>query len=631
MNELPKFTMEFEPTTIEHLGLKLYVSLPPVIGELVSNAWDADAEKVEIVLPDATINEKSEIIVKDYGNGMDAKAVQEAYLRIGRNAREELGKDVSEIKKRPLMGRKGLGKLSAFGIAAELEVRSVKDGTAVCIRLNYDKMKAWPRHKPYEPEVVGERTGKTSDPNGTEIIIRHLYRRRTIDKNIIRRQLARRFTVIGDDFKVLINGVPITYNDRRLQRDCREVWKVTDLPKGNRIDDDLDWEVKGWIGLVEKSSQTERGVDIFARGKVVELETMFGLKTTHIQFARAYVVGEIHADFLDGEEDNISTARNSAHWESSAGQKLQEWGSESLKFVFEQWLALQRKEKEERIVKVPDFDRWLKTRDSREQKVAQKLINVIISDENIEPESAKPLLEIIKSNVEFQAFQELVDEIEESGANVKTLLKLFEDWRIIEAREHLKLSDGRLEVMGKLSECVKQGALEVQEIQPLFEHNGWIVDASWGSVSGQTRYTKLLREKWVEPRAIDEKDRRIDILGYSVSGILHVVELKRPDKTLSREDLEQIEKYVDWARSNLVGTGDASPAYVRGLLIVGRLNKDAAIKNKIERLAGDDIRVDIYDGLLDKAERIYGEVEKRLKEIAPEYSRTARRTRKKTK
>jgi hypothetical protein len=46
-----KFTMVFEPTTIEHLGLKLYSSLPPVIGELVSNAWDAEADKVWITIP----------------------------------------------------------------------------------------------------------------------------------------------------------------------------------------------------------------------------------------------------------------------------------------------------------------------------------------------------------------------------------------------------------------------------------------------------------------------------------------------------------------------------------------------------------------------------------------------------
>jgi hypothetical protein len=628
MNKLPKFTMQFEPTTIEHLGLKLYVSLAPVIGELVSNSWDADAVRVEITLPEGTITEESRIVIRDYGNGMDAQAVQEAYLRIGRNPREESGKDTTE-KGRPMMGRKGLGKLSAFGIASEIELRTIRDGKAVCIRLDYERMKAWPRGTPYEPDIVVERTGSTSDPNGTEVKIGKLYRRRQIDNVLVRRELARRFTVIGDKFKVFVNGGQISPNDRRLKECCKKTWDVAELPDGNTVDAANDWIVTGWIGIVEKTSQTERGVDIFAKGKVVELETMFNLKTTHIQFARAYVVGEIHAEFLDAQEDNISTARNSVHWESQAGLKFQEWGGNALKYIFKQWLELQQQEKEKKIISTADFDKWLSNRTPREQKVARKLVKVIVQDENIEPESAGPLLDIIKTNIEFQAFQELVDEIEDSGANVHMLMKLFDEWRIFEAREHLRLSDGRLEVMDKLSVFVKQGALEVKQIQPLFEENGWLVNPKWGLVTGQTRYTELLRKHCVEPKSIDEKDRRIDILGYSVGGVLHLVELKRPEKTLSRDDLEQIERYVDWARANLVGTGEDSPSYVRGLLILGRLSKDAAIHKKMERLAGDDIRVDTYDGLLDQAERIYGEVEKSLKLIAPEYSREARRKLKK--
>jgi len=341
------------------------------------------------------------------------------------------------------------------------------------------------------------------------------------------------------------------------------------------------------------------------------------------------VVGEIHADFLDADEDNVSTGRNAVHWESVPGQRLEDWGQTALTFVFGQWLKLQREEKEEKVVKTADFDRWLATRTPREQRVAKRLLSAIVDDPNIEPESAKPLLDIVKTNIEFQAFQELVDEIEESGVSVQTFLKLFEDWRIIEAREHLKLSDGRVEIMERLSECVEKGALEVKQIQPLFENNGWLANPSWGNVTGQTRYTELLRKHCTEPKSLEEKDRRIDILGYSVSGILHVVELKRPDKTLSRDDLNQIETYVDWARTNLIGTGRDSPGYAWGLLIVGRLSKDQAIARKMERLAGSDILVDTYDGLLDRARRIYGEVERRLKSIAPEYSREARRARRK--
>ena len=627
MLSLPEFTMRFEPTTIEHLGLKLYVSLPPVLGELVSNAWDAEANNVWITIPEGAITDDSEVIVTDDGNGMGAKELQDAYLRIGRNCREELKRDVSESKRRPLMGRKGIGKLSAFGVATELEVRSVREGSAICLKLNYDDMKSVPAGQPYHPTVVAERTGDVKEWNGTEIRIRKLHRHKPISDSWLRRELARRYTIIDKRFKVFVNGKELSSEDKRLKESCKTAWDVTALPGGNVIDVSAGWLVSGWIGLVEKSSQIDRGVDVFARGKAVELDTMFGLKTTDIQFARAYVVGEISADFLDAAEDNISTGRNSVHWESEEGQKLQDWGQAALKWVFEQWRAIQAKEKEERIVKGAEFEKWLSMRTSREKQVALKLIKAIVNDPNIEPEAAAPLLEIIKANIEFAAFQELVDEIEKSGINIETLLKLIGDWRIIEAREHLKLADGRLEIMERLSEYIEKGALEVKKIQPLFEENGWLVDPTWSEVTGQTTYTTLLRKHFAEPNELPDVDRRLDILGYSVGGALYVVELKRPEKSLSRKDLDQIEQYVDWARANLKGTGLDSPAYIRGILIVGKLGGGAETKEKMERLAGDDIRVETFRDLLNRAQKVYGEVESRLRSIAPEYSRRARRER----
>ena len=42
------FKIKFDKNTIDHLGIKLYSSFPPVIAELISNSYDADAENVEI-------------------------------------------------------------------------------------------------------------------------------------------------------------------------------------------------------------------------------------------------------------------------------------------------------------------------------------------------------------------------------------------------------------------------------------------------------------------------------------------------------------------------------------------------------------------------------------------------------
>jgi len=624
-----KFTMEFEPATIEHLGLKLYSSLPPVIGELVSNAWDAEADKVWITIPEGTIDHASVVAIRDNGNGMSPTEVQEKYLLIGRNRRETENADVSPNKKRPLTGRKGLGKLSGFGIADRIEIRSVKDGFAAAILLDYQKMKKCPRGKPYEPEIVASKSGKTADEDGTTVTISSLRRQRPIDRNYIMKELARRFRFIGSGFLVYINGQPIKESARRQKSDCREAWDVKSLDVGDVVDGPRDWKVNGWIGVLEKSSQTDRGVDIFARGKAVELDTMFNLKTTHAQFARAYVVGEVNAEFLDSDEDRIATARNSVNWETEAGQRLQEWGEKALRDVFDRWLQLQRKEKETKIIQTGNFDEWLASRTTREQRVAKKLLRAIVDDPNIEPASAGPLLEIIKSNVEFQAFQDLVDEIEETGASVQTLLKLFRDWRVIEAREHLKLSDGRLEAMEKLSQYIEKGALEVKEIQPLFENNPWLIDPTWGTVSGQETYSKMLRKQFPERADLPESDRRLDLLGIRVSSEVNVVELKRPKKKLVRQNLEQIEAYVDWARSNLLGTGPDAPRFVRGLLVVGELSERPDVHQKMARLAGSDIRVETFGDLLQRARRIYGEVQEKLKDIAPEYTKASRRARRK--
>lgn len=630
---IPDFTMEFQPQTIEHLGLRLYSSLPPVIGELVTNAWDADAKRVEITYPQRALTPADEVVIRDDGHGMNAQQFQDNYLAIGRDRRAASRTDRSESGKRAVTGRKGLGKLASFGVASEVEVRTVRDRFAIAVRLNFDKMKKWPKGSPYQPETVFELSGPTKDKSGTTVTIRGLHRTKAIQDPVLRRALARRFRMIaqGKGFDVYINGTKIKAADQRLRSSCKESWDVEDLAGGAIVDEGQDWLVSGWIGVLEQSSQMDRGVDIYARGKAVELDSMFESSTTHKMFARAYVIGEVHAEFLDQEEDNISTARNTVNWESDAGQALQKWGEAALRDVFNRWASSREAEKREKVVRFAGFDRWLATRTPREQRVANKLLNVIVKDQTIEPEAAQPLLEIIKTNIEFVAFQELVDDIEESTGDVELMLRLMQDWRIVEARERLRLADGRLAVAEQLAKYIEEGALEVQQMQPLFEENTWLIDATWGDADGQTTYTDMLRKYCKEPRDLPDGDRRLDILGVRVGGELNVVELKRPEKTLSREDLGQVEKYVDWAKANLLSTdgNKEAPTHVTGRLIVGKRSSNQEVRLKEQRLGmSGEITVLTYRDVLQQARVIYELKEQQLKDIAPEYSRSARKAKK---
>jgi len=114
-------------------------------------------------------------------------------------------------------------------------------------------------------------------------------------------------------------------------------------------------------------------------------------------------------------------------------------------------------------------------------------------------------------------------------------------------------------------------------------------------------------------------------MGIRYGGGVTVVELKRPEKTLSRRDLEQLEKYVDWARAQFGGSGPNAPKYIEGLLIVGSLSSFADVQKKQERLAGDDIRVETFNDLHERAREYFKKVEANLERVAPEYTRKRRK------
>ena len=76
----------------------MYSTLPPVLAELVSNSYDAEATSVEIFLYDNTGEKR--IIIKDTGHGMSFEEINNRFLKIGKNRRdgEEIKEDATKEK-----------------------------------------------------------------------------------------------------------------------------------------------------------------------------------------------------------------------------------------------------------------------------------------------------------------------------------------------------------------------------------------------------------------------------------------------------------------------------------------------------------------------------------------------------
>mgnify|MGYP003081738722 FL=1 len=86
--------MKFDPNVITHLGIQMYSTLPPVISELISNAYDADATEVKIYLNDK--DQEKSIIIEDNGHGMSFDEINDKFLLIGRNRRKDDQSDKSK-------------------------------------------------------------------------------------------------------------------------------------------------------------------------------------------------------------------------------------------------------------------------------------------------------------------------------------------------------------------------------------------------------------------------------------------------------------------------------------------------------------------------------------------------------
>ena len=219
----PKYLMTLSLNVLKHLGLGLYSNVPAVLSEVVANAWDADAEHVDITIDPST----GTITIKDDGHGMTVADANDRYLTVGYERRRAIGGATTPRLGRPVMGRKGIGKLSLFSIAKVVKVHSVRGNDRHGFFMDLDKIEetiANGEEGDYQPGVVEPEDVKISE--GTLITLTSLKRQLTQTSRWLRRRLARRFSILGSShrFDITLDGRPITIEDREYYDKLQYIW-----------------------------------------------------------------------------------------------------------------------------------------------------------------------------------------------------------------------------------------------------------------------------------------------------------------------------------------------------------------------------------------------------------------------
>ena len=264
-----EYTLDIDLNVLNHLGLNLYSNVPAVLAELIANAWDADAARVDVSVEEQ--RDGKQIVIKDDGCGMDDTDMREKFLTVGYQRRDKGSGDQTENKGRPVMGRKGIGKLSVLSIAKKVQVFTKKKGTdPLAIELDVAKIQeAIENKEKYRPSVIDVPKAINFGHSGTAIILRDLKKRvnTSLDAHL-RQRVARRFSVISTDFQVFVNDNEITLQDRnylgkleyalvyggfdesKFEHDERYVVR---REENTVVGEQGQYSVRGWIGLVKES------------------------------------------------------------------------------------------------------------------------------------------------------------------------------------------------------------------------------------------------------------------------------------------------------------------------------------------------------------------------------------------
>ncbi len=330
MSDKQKFTFEISLSVLNHLGRNLYRSFVTVLGEAISNSWDADADNVWITID----KENNCFTIKDDGDGMTEEDFQSKFLKIGYSKRKE---GISEsVNGRPFIGRKGIGKLALLSCAETISIMTKTNSTeyvggtidntgldeAITEDLKPQDYSLDPLDKEiFKPFTKDHKKGTIIHFSNIKEGIKNRieYLKKTV-------ALYFRYSLIDNSFNININGELITLDHLKdFAEKTQFGWNINNLSdpyldeKLTKLKEsvkllELDFPINGFIASVEKprnlkilKSDEKIGIDLFVNGRLREKDILKHISTARV--TESYLYGQIHYNILDNEIDRFTSSR----------------------------------------------------------------------------------------------------------------------------------------------------------------------------------------------------------------------------------------------------------------------------------------------------------------------------------
>ncbi|MBR1738598.1 MAG: ATP-binding protein, partial [Firmicutes bacterium] len=388
-----KYNFNISLSVLNHLGRNLYRNIITVIGEAISNSWDADAENVWIEIN----RDEKWMSIKDDGIGMSENDFQNKFLKIGYSKRKN--QVYKSNKGRPFIGRKGIGKLALLSCAARVHIVTKTENSSIVggIIDNSGLDKAITddlNSQEYILENLGlkEQRCLSEQDSGTYIFFEDINNGIFNTLEYIKKAVALyfRFAVIDEKFNIYVNQEKIDESKlQELADNTQFLWKINKFKDGliGIMNDNVDaiknissnLKMNGYIATVKKPSnlkirntQEKVTLDLFVNGRLREKDILRHFPTSRI--VENYLYGQIHFDELDegDSKDIFTSSRESVLSDDPNFLNMLKEVERIVKGIIEEWDILRRKHGD-------DGDSDNKAI-SKKQRKAQELFNATLQE-----------------------------------------------------------------------------------------------------------------------------------------------------------------------------------------------------------------------------------------------------------
>jgi hypothetical protein len=626
--------LKFNGRIIDHLGIQMYQSATAALAEFVANAWDANAENIWITLP-ASLH-KAKIVIKDNGVGMTFAECESRYLNLGYCRRGNKPTETVEGN-RPVLGRKGIGKLAGFGIAeiVEIDTISKKTGERTVFKLDLNSLRGDEYIGPGK-KIQARKYPPNNDAkkrHGTTITLKKLSLKKRQNEEQFRTSMARRFLLLewAGKFRIWVNKKPLPQdNPTGVEFEFPRDYSNENKPAGLSIASDgwgieklsnkqkVRWRIRFYENPIDEEELG--GISVFAGVKLAQTPFYFNL-TGGLggQHGQEYVSGIVKADYLDElGEDIIATERQRINWEHPAAMPLGKWGQTRLKELLRLWKARRSEEKNKLMEqKISGFAQRLEKLPNHERRTVKAALTKIGGIEALSNQQFELLAQALLKAWEQGRLHELIDGIaQKHDLEAPELLELLAEADVLTALNIAEVVKTKLESVRGLKRLVKRRRLE-NKLRDYLAERPYLLMPGWETFAKETRVESILTEA-AKDAGLKEKRYagRLD-LALSSHRQLLVIEFMRPGLAADHDHLQRCQTYISIINEKIRANSALNIEQVTGLIVADELSKKPGMSVFIQNLRQVGILAHDWDTLLKSAEAKLKEFLEIVAERAP--------------